>query len=212
MARQRPALQPPRPGDVTRVPSTGRRRPLWRACARHHPRPWWFSTRTDNLAAGRFDLESPRGTCYWALSPAAAIIEATSDPDQAVLPVVTLGALARLSLWHAVDVARARSRLADTTRPSVPTLTAEIATIVPYTLPWVWADAFDADGRHGVLYRARFAIEESVALFGPMGTADDMPAARRTSALEHIDELPPGYRVGLGTVGRLDELPRGPAP
>lgn len=212
MARQRPALQPPRLGDVARVPSTGRRRPLWRACARHHSQPWWFSTRTENPAPGRFDLQSPRGTCYWALSPAAAIIEATSDPDQAVLPVVTLEALARLSVWQAVDVARARSRLADTTRPSVPTLTAEIATIVPYTLPWVWADAFDADGRHGVLYRARFAIEESVALFGPMGSAGDMPAADRTSTLEHIAELPPGYRVGLGAVGRLDELPRGPAP
>lgn len=196
------------------MPSTGRRRPLWRACHRRHPQPWWFSSRTENADPGRFDLEAPRGTVYWALSPAAAVIEATSDPDQVDTPVVTLEALARLSVWRAGDVTQARSRLADTTRPSVPTLTVEIGTIVPYAIPWAWADAFDSDGRNGMLYRTRFAMEESVALFGPARapSANEKPTVQRTSALEHVDALPPGFRAGVGSVGTLDHLPRAPAP
>ena len=212
MSRQRAGLRAPRPGDAAGVPSTSRRRPLYRCCDARHEQPWWFSTRTDNPDPGRFDLSSPQGTCYLALSPAAAIIEKTTDPDQAEDPVLGLDSLVRLTVWEAVDVPAARSKLADTTRPSVPTLTAEIATVVPYALPWAWADAFRAEGRSGVLYLARFAMDESVALFGEAGTPDAAPTSTPTAALAHADELPDGFRAGLGTVGDLDALERGPSP
>lgn len=102
-------------------------------------------------------LRSPRGTCYWALSAPAAVIEVTSDPDQLDPPVLTLAALERLAVWQALDVPAARSKLADSTRAAVPGLTAELSTIVPDDIPWAWADALDADGRHGLLYVARVA-------------------------------------------------------
>lgn len=212
MSRQKRGLRAPGPGDAGKVPSTWRRRPLYRAVADTHIQPWWYSTRTGNPDPGRFDLESPRGTCYWALSPASAIIEKTTDPDQGDQPVLTLGALRRLRVWKAVDVPPARSKLADTTRPSVPRLTAEISTIVPFDVPWAWADAFHADGRNGILYRARFAMDESVALFGDAGVPDEAPDAMPLSAVSFIDTLPLGFRAGLGTVGDLDTLERAPSP
>ena len=212
VSRQRPGLRPPRPGDAGRVPTTSRRRPLFRCGAAHHRQPWWFSTRTDNPHPGRFDLSWPNGTCYWALSPATAIIERTTDPDQVDEPVLSLDALAGLTVWEASEVPAARSRLADTTRPSVPTLTGEIATVVPYTLAWAWADAFHAEGRSGVLYVARFAMDESVALFGEAGAPAASPTSEPTPAMAHLDALPDGFRAGLGTVGDLDALDRAPAP
>jgi hypothetical protein len=126
--------------------------------------------------------------------------------------VLTLTALTQLSVWCAEDVPEARSKLADVTRPSAPALTTELASVVPYTLPWAWADAFDADGRHGLLYVGRFAMNESVALFGSAGIPDGAPPARRTTAVEHVDDLPPRFRSGIGGVGNLDELTRAPAP
>lgn len=212
MSRQQAGLRAPRPADAASVPSTSRRRPLYRCCDARHDRPWWFSNRTDSPDPGRFDLISPQGTCYLALSPSAAIIERTTDPDQVDDPVLSLDALAALTVWEAADVPAARSKLADTTRPSVPTLTAEVATVVPYTLAWAWADAFWADGRSGVLYLARFAMDESVALFGEAGTPDAAPVATPSSALTYADDLPDGFRAGLGTVGALDALERAPAP
>jgi hypothetical protein len=212
MSRQRIGLRPPRHSDALAVPTTGRRRPLWRAGDRRQLQPWWFSTRTGNPDPGRFDLEDPRGTSYWALSPATALIEKVADPDQGDPPVVTLKALDRLVVWRTDRVRQARSKLADTTRASVPTLTGELATIVPYILPWTWADAFHAAGNNGILYQARFALDESVALFGPKGAPDAAPGAEPTPALEHYDSLPPGFRAGIGTVGRLEDLERAPPP
>ncbi len=210
--RQRIGLRPPRPGDAREVPSTSRRRRLWRACQQRHLQPWWFSTRTNNDHPGRFDLERPQGTTYWALSPVTAIIESTSDPDQIDPPVLSLNALDRLSVWMAEDVAVARSKLADTTRPSVPTLTAEIGTIVPYALSWAWADAFSADGRNGLVYQARLGMGESLAVFGIAGAAPSGPSCTRRAASAYYGDLPPSFRLGVGGVGPFDQLPSGPRP
>ncbi|MEX2621276.1 MAG: RES family NAD+ phosphorylase [Egibacteraceae bacterium] len=194
------------------MPRTGRRRPLWRACDRRHDQPWWFSTRTGNPEPGRFDLQRPRGTCYWALSSATAIIEKIADPDQDDPPVVSVTALARLVVWRADRVGQARSKLADTTVASIPGLTGELATIVPDMLAWQWADAFDAAGHNGILYQARFARDECVALFGPDGAPEDAPPAEPTPVLDHYDTLPPGFRAGIGTVGAIKDLTRAPPP
>ena len=154
----------------------------------------------------------PRGTSYWALSASAAIIEATYDPDQIDPPVLTVAALERLRVWQAVDVAIARSKLADATRASVPSLTGEIGTVVPYTVPWGWADAFDREGRHGIVFRSRLALDECVALFGPAGMPVETPPATVGSAIGHYDELPAGFKAAISTVGELDQIERGRQP
>jgi hypothetical protein len=211
VARQRQGLRPPAPGQPAAVPTTSRRRPLYRVCRRQHTHPWWYSAR-DVGEPGRFDLPLPDGTCYWALSAATAILEVVTDPDQPDPPVITIAALEALNVWMAADVPAARGRLADTTVTSVPGLTTELATIVPYDLPWAWADGFHAAGRRGILYRARFGMGDAVALFGPAGAPDPAPAAVATHAPSHLAELPPAFLAGLGSVGTLDRLARAPAP
>ncbi len=212
MARQQPGLRAPDPADGGQVPTAGWHQPLWRACADHHVRPWWYSSRDRATAPGRFDLTSPDGTCYWATSATGAVLEASADPDQLDPPVLTVAAMAALTVWRAASVSAARSSLADVTRPSVPRLTAEIATIVPYDLPWAWADALARHGRTGLLYRGRFSFDGAVALFGPAGADERGPDAGRRPATDVAATLPPAFRAGIGTVGRIDQLPRARPP
>lgn len=213
MPRQSSGLRPPRPGDAVDVPSTSRRRPLWRASATTHDQPWFFSSRDTADDPGRFDLESPHGTCYWAMSAAAAIIEFTADPDALEPPALVADDFNNVAVWVAADVPAARSpRLADTTVASVPTLNGEIATIVPFDLPWQWADDFHADGRTGILYRGRFASDDAVALFGPAGAPDNAPAATRGAATDHIGDLPLAFTTHISTVGSIADFDLGPAP
>lgn len=213
MSRQASGLRPPRSGDAAAVPATSRRRPLWRASASAYDQPWFFSSRDTAVDPGRFDLESPHGTCYWAVSAAAAIIEFTADPDALDVPALVAADLDDVTVWVAENVPAARSpRLADTTVASVPTLNGEIATTVPHDLPWQWADAFHADGRTGIVYRGRFASDDAVALFGRAGVPDDAPAATRTAATGHIDELPPAFTAHISSVGSIADFQSAPPP
>ncbi|CAN5411287.1 hypothetical protein BH23ACT9_BH23ACT9_28440 [soil metagenome] len=193
--------------------TSGRRRPLWRASASEYARPWFYSSRDTAADPGRFDLASPHGTCYWAVSAAAAVIEFTADPDALDPPALVAADLHDVALWVAHEVPAARSpRLADTTVASIQTLNGEIATIVPYDLPWQWADAFHADGRTGIVYRGRFASDDAVALFGLTGIPDDPPTAIRHAATDHIDELPPAFTAHIGSVGSITDYETAPPP
>lgn len=99
--RQTTGLRPPVEGDAEAVPAVGRQEALWRACGRNHARPWWYSSRTDNARPGRFDLELPNGTAYWATHPETAIMEAATDPDEVDGPLITYTALQNLLMWSA---------------------------------------------------------------------------------------------------------------
>lgn len=107
---------------------------MWLASDRANAQPWFYSSSDTAADPGRFDLPAPHGTCYWALTAIAAILEATADPDALDPPTIVVSDLDHLTVWEAADVPAARTRrLADTTVASVPTLTGEIATIVPTT-------------------------------------------------------------------------------
>jgi hypothetical protein len=212
VGRQRSGLRAPQPGQGAQVPTTSRRRPLYRACARDHSQPWFFAARDRVGDPGRFDLRDPAGTSYWALGAATAILEAIADPDQLDPPVLSTDALARLSVWRAERVPSARARLADLTVASVPGLTNEVSTIVPYDLSWSWADAVHAAGRSGILYTARFGMDEAVALFGRAGADEEGPEAGRAPAVAHLAELPAAFRRGIDDVGPLEQLERAPGP
>lgn len=213
MARQATGLRRPGEHDAGSVPSTSRRRSLWRACDRAHPQPWFFSARDTTVDPGRFDLAEPAGTSYWALTPGGAIIETTADPDALDPPAIVLTDLARLTVWEGRRIPRARQRrLADLTVASLPHLTAEIATVVPYAIPWAWADAFHADGRTGICYRGRFSNDDAVALFGRSGVPLDAPQAVPTPATDHYDALPDGFKTHAGPTGGLATFRRGAPP
>jgi hypothetical protein len=143
--------------------------------------PWWFGSGGE----GRFDLPSPRGTCYTALDPESALRErigpvlggAATVPESLLADVV-------VSLLHVPaprDVADLQSR--EAARFGV---TRELETMVPYAVPQHWARVFDSVGLGGVRYGPRFTPGDgsALALFGAEGEAgwpsdpDPLPAAR----------------------------------
>jgi hypothetical protein len=154
--------------------------------------PWWFGSRTANPDPGRFDLEAPHGTCYFADDPVGALIEKLAEPDD-VSPVVTVETVHRLHvhsgrLRHPAAVADATDR-----RSRLPK---ELGTVTPYTLPWAWADALHADGRAGIVAWLRLdpAASRGIAVFGPAGVPapDDSrwcALARTSSGVDHLDGL-----------------------
>jgi hypothetical protein len=138
---------------------------LWRV-TRAGRNPWWFSSEL----SGRFDLHPPHGTCYLATDEMTAMLESVGP--ELVGGTVSGGffegrRLRRLALPRSY---RARDL---TDRSAVGFgLTAEIYTIVPYTLPQAWAKALHDAGAEGVLYHARHdpSLEgKAVGLFGKSG-------------------------------------------
>jgi hypothetical protein len=124
--------------------------------------PWWFSSD----AAGRFDLEPPRGTCYLADDEVGAMLEVLG-PVLVVSPTWA----ARLRMWHLGLPHQCRA--ADTTVRAARGfgVTAELASMTPYALPQRWAAAFAAAGHQGVRYRVRHdpGGSRALALFGAAG-------------------------------------------
>lgn len=211
-SRQQTGLRAPAAGDgakLPRAPASGR----WHRCIdRDYGQPWWFSSRTDNPSPGRFDLERPAGTCYLAASAVGAIIERVADPDLAEPIRPTVDELRALAVWSGELMGP--PRVADTTRAVLPRLTGELDTIVPYDLPWAWADAIRSAGADGLLYRARFARDRALGLFGDTSQAGATGAPRGdlvpTPALRHVASLP--VELQPTVVGPRAAFATGPAP
>lgn len=140
--------------------------PLWRAARLG---PWWYCCDLEC----RFDLRSPRGTCYLGTDELVGLLESLG-------PEVTNGVLAsehldRLKLYAWTP--QEPLILADLTdRRAVGFgVTNELSTMTPYDVPQAWADALDQVGAvEGIHYRARFDIGDTaraVAHFGAAGVA-----------------------------------------
>lgn len=127
--------------------------------------PWWFS----HDGSGRFDLVSPKGTCYLAEDPLGSLVEVFRWTH--VVTEATVAAR-RLSTLHApADVT-----LADCTSPRAREfgLTAAVHSSEDYEATREWADAFAQAGFGGVRYLvSQDPAQRSVgvALFGPAGAA-----------------------------------------
>jgi len=167
--RERPAQGPP-PASLTGFPAhcLTPDTTLFRA-HKDSLSPWWFGSD----AGGRFDLPSPRGTCYTALDAVTAVRErlgpvlgpGRSVPESVLEDVV----VSRLHLPREREVADLQSR-----RAAAFGVTRELESMVPYAVPQAWARAFDTAGLAGVRYGPRFTPGEasSVAVFGEAGSAD----------------------------------------
>ena len=103
----------------------------------------------------------------------------------------------------------ATERIADTRARRVAGygVTAELGTVIPYTLPQWWAQALHHQGFAGVRYEPRHAVGDTAfALFGPRGTRggagiiSELDAATLRALLE-----PVGVKV-LGPPLRRDAL------
>jgi hypothetical protein len=144
-----------------------------RVCRRAN-KTWWFSSD----GSGRFDLQAPYGTCYFAVDEYAAIREASR------LGPVTPGWAADREVRH-VSPPNARARLAATTRKIAGAygLTNELATVLPYDVPREWAAAFRTHGFDGIRHILRHdprARPSGVSWFGRVGDDPDRERRRHT--------------------------------
>ena len=138
--------------------------------------PWVCSAAGD----GRFDLEAPWGTCYFASEPLGALIECCCrDTPEVDEDAVHRSRLSRLLTERDL-------RLADASHPRAFGfgVTAEIHSIPDYSLTQRWARALREAGFDGVHYLLRHDPSRAlrgVALFGPEGERRDWPrpATRR---------------------------------
>ena len=189
MRRQKVSLRAPRAneplGDFPRfllLPSLT----LFRLTRDGHE-PWWFSSSLE----GRFDLQAPEGTCYFASDDLGAILEVLG-PD--LLP----GGCAPASLLRGRHLRELfvprRCRLADCLVDRASRwVTAELSTITPYALPQAWARALRSAGFDGLRYSPRHSTSRrrwSCAIFGRSGERRGWRRSRPIAlSAEHRDRL-----------------------
>ena len=178
------------PSDLSGFPTYDlTRRELLYRLHRAEASPWWFSSD----GSGRFDLDPPRGTCYFAASPVGAFIEVFRVETVIPEPALDARALSRV-------VSPKRARLADCTVSKARRfgITGAIHTQPDYELPRAWAAAFARAGFDGIRYRLSHdpaQREVGVAVFDESGEHDY--AVRKTEPVpaEVIDEA--WQRFGL---------------
>lgn len=148
-------------------------RSVWRVTrAQFAMTPWYYSA----SVSGRFNLEEPYGTCYWAEDPIGAILEVfLREADGGVVTSQFVGerrlvrTLSRSA--HMADVNSAGARGYH--------ITLEIGALPPpYDISRAWAMAFHGAGFGGVRWILRHdaAASHGLAYFGArsrQGTADE---------------------------------------
>jgi hypothetical protein len=213
VSRQHSAIPEPTKSAVERVPNVDcSTLELSRVSSVEFARPWWFASRDADQpeVAGRFDLEAPAGTCYFADTPIGALIEKLTDPAD-LEPLISTATLASLQVWQGrVPAAVA---IADTTdrRSRIPK---ELGASASYERTWAWADALYEDGRQGIRWWLRLdpGPGQGIAFFGPASAPDALPdpiqwptPPRCASALGWRHELADSFDL-VDDPPSLDEL------
>lgn len=175
---------------------------LWRV-GRKGRGPWWFGS----TMAGRFDLAAPRGTCYLAADPLAALLEVIG-PERAGGAVSAAFLAARRI--RELRSPRAQS-LADLTsrRAARFGVTLEIHSVVPYDRPQAWAACLDQAGAGGLVHWIRHDPSSTggVALFGPAGERRSWPRGReRTIGRSLVRRLAQECGIAVLPVPRAAQL------
>ncbi len=153
-------------------------------------------------SAGRFDLESPRGTWYLARDLESAIFEYLGL-DGYAMRVVPRGTADQFEVWmfDAVE----REQLADIKHRSAASygVTSELGVMTPYAIPRRWADAFDAAGFDGIQYESRFTPSGvALAVFGDVGS-ETCPSGVRIEGYEACQSAGIAV-VEIPTIGELE--------
>ncbi|PZE68852.1 RES family NAD+ phosphorylase [Curtobacterium sp. MCBD17_021] len=169
------AQEPPhRDVDLSTFPAVESRGTTFYRAKRHDRGAWWFASTpadADGVDGGRFDLATPRGTCYWADSVEVAVRERLAHHTLTTNTV--FAARAREMVVVSARASRGR-RFADVTDPAAVRsgVGAELQTMGDYRVPQAWARAFDGAGFAGVRYSTRFtsaADANAWAVFGSAG-------------------------------------------
>lgn len=165
--------------------------PIWRVTRNEHAeRPWWFSSLPldGTEGPGRFDLPQPRGTCYWATEPLAAVAEVLlRDALSGTLP---LDMIAERSV---VETPAPDASLADFTHTVAAAygVTNELsAGPPPYETSQQWARVLDAvcDGIH---YSSRHHTSGRTCTFfgtGGLGAGEPTPGTPLAALRAEIED------------------------
>lgn len=177
---------------------------LHRVHRRTRPDPWWFASvpaDADAEPGGRFDLPAPRGACYLATSPAAAVLESLQDFGAGLLPEAELRARVR----SAVTAPRSAPVAAHLTARSARGrgVTAALWAGAPRPLTQRWAATLDRAGwlalRCGVQHDPTGRLR-SVVLFDDAGAHPPYDEQGWT-VQRHALHGDPAARVALATHG-----------
>jgi hypothetical protein len=144
--------------------------PLFRCSRTTHPDPWYFSSD----GGGRFDLDSPLGTCYLASDKVGALREVLG-PDYVAGSVVAQVFFDQRRIWEATPTTMGWTQgIADLLddRWDGLGLTNELFTTSDYPATHSWARCFQVTGWDGLRVRLRHLLSPDragTALFGPEG-------------------------------------------
>jgi hypothetical protein len=140
---------------------------------------------------GRFDLASPRGTCYLADTALAVARERLGRPGR----VVDYG---EVSDAVVSEVRFEPGRVADLLHDDAALFgaTRELSTSSPYLLSQQWAQALDSVGFEGIRYQPRFSSgpAEAIAAFGNSGVPVPLTGVATSRAMVAVLEAN-GYDV-----------------
>ncbi|MCZ4277743.1 RES family NAD+ phosphorylase [Rhodococcoides yunnanense] len=155
---------------------------------------WWYSSN----GGGRFDLESPAGTCYLAEDEVLTLLEIFGG--QLAVPRYEVDARAASTITLGADI-----KVADLTANTGVAfgVTAEIFSTADYPLTQRWAAALRAAGFDGLRYWARHELERAgrcIALFGEAGEVHEghHHVVKTTAALSDREDLLERWREETG--------------
>ena len=133
---------------------------------------WYFAS----TPFGRFNLSSPRGTCYSATDVESAVREKLRDEIMGARVVTRTQAegfqVSTITASHPYRCAAVSTR--DAVRHGI---VRELCTMEDYGIPQQWAEALAAAGFDGIFYGSAYTTGDATAyaLFGPEGAPE--PAA-----------------------------------
>lgn len=194
--RRQEALQPPKSGMIdgtfpNYAPGAAERWYRQHKLRDVADRGLWHFTSAAAPPVGRFDLSSPRGTCYFASTPLAAVLELVG-PDHAKKGWVPSG-LMNGRVVSQIPAPGDECRLADMVNSHALKfgVTNEVTTTTRYEATGAWARQLDHAGYVGIRYRPRFTPGDALAfaLFGEAGAPDTSPSAD-LSPVEVSDVVP----------------------
>lgn len=173
--RQHTAQQPPHePADYRRFPvRTVKAGARWFRQHDASRSPWWFSSTGD----GRFDLDPPDGTCYFA-DTAAATVRERIGPDLATHGIIAMSLVSGRVISTLTVTTDIRAANLDSDRAADQYgITAELMTMTPYDVPRGWARTLHRAGFDAIKGRLRFSLSNAhgLALFGPAGPRHHWP-------------------------------------
>lgn len=179
VTRQRVSQSAP-PDDLRGFPTTTHDGEVYRVARLS---PWWFCV----CGECRFDLDADaahgRGTMYAADDRITGVIE-TIGPEL-IGRTIAWRFLADRTVWAlAYDRPLVNADLTADAAIGYG-ITNELSTMVPYTVPQLWASAVDEHGWDGISYRTRFntaSVATGVALFDEAGAHPSWPAQRVCAA------------------------------